>query len=143
MLDANILISYLLTVRPESAPTAIIHAALNRRYTLLLPEELFLEVRRRVATKLYLSARIAPADIERFRAILAAAGEGVPPLRGPLPEQGRDRKDDYLLACAHRDGADYLITRDHDLLDLPASSLSFTIVLPGEFLRLARNAAIL
>lgn len=143
LLDANILISYLRTARPESAATAIIHAGLDRRFVTLLPEELFMEMRRRVATKPYLSARITADDIERLSAILGLAGEAVPPLRGHLPEVGRDRKDDYLLACALRDRADYLVTRDYDLLDLSTTELLYRIVSPGEFLRQAREARVL
>ena len=56
LLDANLLISYLLTPERPSAPTLIVTAALNGAYRLILTDELRAEVRDKVTTKRYLRA---------------------------------------------------------------------------------------
>jgi putative PIN family toxin of toxin-antitoxin system len=135
ILDANLFISYLLTRRADSAPVIIVRAALRGAFVLLLAEAIGREVRQKIATKLYLSARIDPTEIEALWRSLSAMAEVLPPLTAPIPERGRDRKDDYLLALAERGHADYLVTRDKDLLALAAEVLPLRIVPPGIFLR--------
>lgn len=51
----------------------------------------------------------------------------------------RDPDDNLVLATAHAGKAEYLITNDRDLLDLPADfrrTLSFAVVTPYDFLNL-------
>ena len=110
---------------------------------LLLPAELFAEVRRKVLEKSYLAARIGIEDVAQLESLLGVVGEATPPIRGSLPAFGRDPKDDYLVAYAIRDGADFLVTRDRDLLDLAASIPQPRIVSPGEFLRKAMSSGII
>lgn len=53
----------------------------------------------------------------------------------------RDPSDNFLLELAQSAKANYLITRDKDLLELPNSEWKTTkIVKPEEFLRLVRNS---
>ena len=52
----------------------------------------------------------------------------------------RDQEDNFLLELAETAQADYLITRDKDLLDLKWKETK--IVKPEEFLPLIRNGAI-
>ena len=52
-------------------------------------------------------------------------------------KESRDPDDNLLLATAHAGRADYLITNDRDLLDLPASfqrAMPFRILTPQSFL---------
>lgn len=52
--------------------------------------------------------------------------------------ESRDPDDNLLLATATAGKAEYLVTNDHDLLDLPADfvkSLRFEIITPTVFLR--------
>ena len=52
--------------------------------------------------------------------------------------ESRDPDDDMVLATATAGKADYLVTNDRDLLDLPADfqkTLRFKIAPPGAFLR--------
>lgn len=52
----------------------------------------------------------------------------------------RDPKDNYLLELAEEAKADYLITRDRDLLKLPKQEWKDTkIIKPEEFLPLLRS----
>lgn len=55
----------------------------------------------------------------------------------------RDKKDDFLLELAESAGADYLITRDRDLLELPGAEWKNTkIVKPEKFLPMLRSLKI-
>jgi predicted nucleic acid-binding protein len=54
------------------------------------------------------------------------------------PEISRDPQDDYLLALAVVHEADYLVTRDRDLLDL-GEVVGVKIVDPVTFLALLRS----
>lgn len=56
----------------------------------------------------------------------------------------RDQNDNFLLELAQASHADYLITRDKDLLDLPNHKWKKTkIVKPEEFLPLLRSMKLL
>ncbi len=70
-------------------------------------------------------------DIESFAELMR-------PLPAELPEIGRDRKEDYLLAHAVLAGADCLVSRDKDLLDLVMVE-GVRIVSPPAFLRILRK----
>lgn len=53
-------------------------------------------------------------------------------------EASRDPDDNVFLSTARAGKADYLVTNDHDLLDIPDSiqgALPFSIVKPSELLR--------
>jgi putative PIN family toxin of toxin-antitoxin system len=52
--------------------------------------------------------------------------------------RSRDPKDDAYLACALAAQARFLVTFDHDLLDLE-KPFGIEMVTPGQFLRFVRN----
>jgi len=133
MLDANLLISFLLSGRAASPPVQLVDAAFARRFVLLLPEEVGDEVLRRTTTKRYLARRLATADVERLLAELSAIAEELPRLGERAAERSRDPKDDYLLAQAIAAQADYLVTGDKDLLVLGTVE-GVEIVSPASFL---------
>lgn len=54
---------------------------------------------------------------------------------GPSPGVRRDPRDDYLLALAEASKADYLVTRDEDLLVLERHG-GTEIIYPARFLQL-------
>jgi predicted nucleic acid-binding protein len=59
----------------------------------------------------------------------------------PLPTPGavpRDPDDDKIIACALAAGAEYLVSRDRDLLSL-GSYAGITIIAPERFLRVLRG----
>jgi putative PIN family toxin of toxin-antitoxin system len=58
--------------------------------------------------------------------------------------ESRDPDDNLMLATAHAGKAEYLVTNDNDLLDLPAelqASLPFRICPPAEFLKIHDDPA--
>ena len=112
LLDANVFISYLLS--PDSASVAIraVEGAFTGAYQLVLPEGVIAELRGKTATKPWLAAHITPEEAERLVRILATVAEVMPEIGEPLPEVGRDRKDDYLFAHAVVGRADFLVSGD-------------------------------
>ena len=118
LLDTNILISYLLTLRNESAINRVFDALYARDFVLLLPNKLLEELETVLANKKHLTQRVTAQDRAAFVASLAAIAEIVPTISEEISEVTSDRKDDYLLAYALVGRADYLVTGDEDLLTL-------------------------
>lgn len=139
LLDATVLINYLLTPLPGRAAGAVIAAAANGSFTLLLIAAVFEETRRRVAAKPSLALHIEPEQIDRLWSLLSTVSDVLPSLTGPFPPRSRDRNDDYLLASAIEYEADYLVTWDKDLRDLEAVD-GIRIVTPAEFLTILRES---
>lgn len=140
LLDANLLVSYLLHPDRASAVSSVVRAAILGRFCLLVPEGLLLEMCVRVEEKTYLAQRIRREDLEELVAILRETAEMLPAIGEPIPSVVRDPKDDYLAAHAVLGRADYLVTGDRDLLALDPIE-SARVVTPAEFLRVIDQAA--
>jgi putative PIN family toxin of toxin-antitoxin system len=137
ILDANVLISFLLTTEEQRTVTQVVRACFQRPdIQVVMPIELLGELQSKVATKPYLAERIATAQLVSLIHALRAAAEVPPPLSEALPTFTRDRKDDYLIAYALLYGVDYLVTGDPDLL-LLGQVENVRVVSPAGFLRLA------
>ncbi len=81
--------------------------------------------------------RYTPQMAEEFCSDLLNVADTVadpPPTPGAVP---RDPDDDKIVACAAAAGAQYLVSRDRDLLSL-GSYAEITIVTPEECLHLVR-----
>lgn len=135
LVDPNVFISFLL--KPESAtpPGQIFKAALFRRFTLLLPNSVVEEFSRAIATKPYLNERIDQNDFDAFLVNLLAVAERSEILHNKPAALVRDVKDDYLLAHAVLERADYIVSGDHDLQAL-RDVFPIRIVTPAEFAQL-------
>ena len=133
LLDANILISYLLNPAADRPITQIVQAGVLGAFTLLLPAALLEEMSAKIARKPYLAARIEQAEAAQFAAILRRTGETIAAIEASIPPVTRDPKDDYLLAYAVIGQADYLLTGDEDLLVLQQVQ-GVTICSPREFI---------
>jgi len=140
LLDANLLISFLLAAGGTSPPVRLIVAAFNRGFILLLPDEVIEEVVRRSASKPYLARRIDKTEAEQFLAELGAAAERLPRLLERVAKMSRDPKDDYLIAHAIAAQADYLVSGDKDLLVLGQVD-GVRIVSPADFLAVLEDPA--
>jgi putative PIN family toxin of toxin-antitoxin system len=79
------------------------------------------------------ASRIKPEDVAALRNLYSESAICFEP--GPNPNVCRDPRDDYLLALAAASRADYLVTRDEDLLILGRFE-STEIVYPARFLQL-------
>jgi len=140
LLDANIYISYLLGPEPDSAILEAVESGIRGEYTILLPLALWEELVDVVTGKPYFQQRITPQQLRRLKEILEVFAEVLPEMEEAIPRVVRDPKDDYLLAHALLDAADYLVTGDADLLALdPVGALR--IVSPRDFVRALREAS--
>lgn len=139
LLDANIFLSYLLDRTSNTPPIVVVDAALKGSYTLLVTARVIDEVRDKTKTKPYLAARIAQHQVERLVTILTPIAENIPELDPPLPEVGRDRKDDYLFAHAIFGKADYLVSGDTGVQKVGQIG-DVRIVSPAMFLQVLESA---
>jgi putative PIN family toxin of toxin-antitoxin system len=140
LLDANVYLSYLITSPTRRTPPAlVVEAALSGEYTLLLTAGVIRELRDKSESKPYLAARIPEAAASEFIGELGFIAEIVPELDPPLPEVGRDRKDDYLFAHAVVGQADYLVSGDSGVRAIDRIG-AMRIVTPAEFLSILGEA---
>ncbi len=137
ILDANVLLSYAISTPGKNRTISqLVDAAIDGRFTLVIPAELLSEIERTVAQSRYFRARL---DKNRFSAYLEALvviAEAPEPMTDELERITRDRNDDYLLAASHIYGVEFLVSRDKDLLVLRDMVTSFRIMTPREFLDL-------
>ena len=137
LFDANILISYLLPSAQPGTISAVVEAAIEGSFTLLLPPELVEEFSTTIGAKPYLARRIRPDDAASLMSLLTQVAEIIPRISGKIPAVSRHAKDDYLLAYALVGKADYLVTGDDDLLVLHEVEY-VKIASPADFLRILR-----
>ncbi len=139
--DANVFISYLLPTRNTNKAEAIhyiVDAGFEGKYTLVFPQELIAEIRKKVRGKQYLIKHIAEEDVNEFVVIISSVAEFIPPIIEDIPIMTRDPKDDYLLAYGVVGECDYLVTGDDDLLILKQVE-NLKIIKPAEFLEIIKE----
>ena len=136
LVDASVLLRVPLpSPNPARAVDVIVHAALAESFELLLPPQLLTEITAKLLTNPYIVARAIPRQLELRLVLLTETAIPLSPYPLPFPLPTRDPADDYLLAYALRDRADYLVTGDRDLLALAPAYDPPRIVDPGAFLR--------
>lgn len=135
LLDTNVLVSYLLTPDKKSPPYQTVKKALQQKFTLILPEELLLELSISLEEDEYLKNKITGEERYTFIEEIRSVAEVLPTIQKPIPQVTRDPKDDYLLAYAMVGRADYLVTGDKDLLSLSKVE-DMNIITPHDFVKL-------
>jgi uncharacterized protein len=135
LLDANLIISYLLTPGQSGTLPTLFQALFAGKFTVLWPEALLDEIVVTISRKPNLAKRIPVEQLQEAVALLQAVGEPVKRITLPIPQVSRDPKDDYLLAYAVVGQADYLVTGDKDLLALKQIE-GVTILTPADFVKL-------
>ena len=138
LFDTNILISYLLQKDKNNTITAIFEAGIEKKYILLLPEEILKEFKEKLIKKKYLIKYISLPEAKEFIEILSTISEAIPQITEEIPLIVRDKKDDYLIAYGTVGNADYLVSGDKDLQVLKKIG-KLKIVSPIEFLTLLRR----
>lgn len=121
ILDANVLIGYLLASDDTRTVVRVVEACFAESITLLVPPELLNELTSTVRNSTYLQQRIAPSEVTNLSNALSAIGSMPPPIDAPSQSAepiSRDRNDDCLIAQALLHGVDYIVTGDKDLLVL-------------------------
>lgn len=139
--DANVLVSAFLTKENSGGiSNELLRFVVADAITLYLSVEILDEAIDILASSPRLVTRYGykANQIEQYRIYLLTLARIVddpPPMPGAVP---RDPDDDKIIACAVAAGAEYLVSRDHDLLSL-TSYAGITIVAPEQFIQLVRE----
>lgn len=121
LVDTNLFIAYLLKPRDDSLVALLLDAVVDGRVTLLMPAALLQEIEETIKRKPHLLAIIDAERLHRFLTLLQSLCEEIPLITEAIPSITRDVKDDYLIAYAVVGQADYLVSGDKDLLELPTA----------------------
>ncbi|MDH3604148.1 MAG: putative toxin-antitoxin system toxin component, PIN family [Candidatus Tectomicrobia bacterium] len=136
VLDSVVLISAFLT--PGGVADAVLQGAIENRFTCFLSEDIIAETTRRLLSpRLQQRYGYETADVEAFGSGLRASFDLVtdmPVLSGVV----RDPNDDMIVACAVAASADYLVSRDDDLLSLENYD-GITMMTPEAFMAVLRD----
>ena len=135
LIDANVLISYMLNPDAEHPPSTIVNAGLGRKFELFISETTLTELSQSVLAKPYLRERIGVEEASRVSQLLRLVTTVVSEITSELPRVSRDYKDDYLLAHAVLERVDFLVSGDKDILSLDIP-VPFHIVSPADFVLL-------
>jgi putative PIN family toxin of toxin-antitoxin system len=138
--DANLLVSaFLSRDNPGGASNELLRFVISGQVELYLSVDIIDEAIGILADSPRLLARYAYSldEIGQFRAdlIILATIIDPEPIPGAVP---RDPDDDKIVACAIAAGAEYLITRDRDLLSL-VNYDGIAIITPESFLHIIRQ----
>lgn len=137
VLDSVVLVSALLTSGGVTAD--MVRDARDGVFTCCLSDAILGETQRVLLDTPRLRQRYiySDEDVQAFILSLREAAvivRNLPPLSGIV----RDPNDDMIIACASAASADYIVTRDQDLLSLRAYD-SITMVTPEIFMETLRG----
>jgi putative PIN family toxin of toxin-antitoxin system len=138
VLDTGVLVSALLNPIIGGASFDLLRFAKEGRFALHLSPGIIEETARVLVTRQRLRRRYrySDRDVAEFCSDLLA----VAAIETKLPDvrMVRDPNDDMILACALAAHADYLVSRDKDLISIGACA-GVKIVAPEEFLAVLRQ----
>ena len=129
VLDTNVLISAALM--PASVPARLMQALLQSS-RLVFAEPTFAELQTRLWRPKF-DRYISVEARRRLLIALTAVAEWVRLPDGPAPRLSRDADDDVFIQAALAAGADWLVSGDADLLDVPGA-LGLCILSPRQAL---------
>jgi len=137
VLDSATLISAFL--KPGGVADLVLQQAYERAFELFLAEEILAETRRVLLETDRIRQRYAYPDESVHRFIRGL--HGIAQMTGPLPSLAgivRDPNDDMIVACALAAKAQYIVTRDNDLLSLRTYE-TITMITPEAFMSILRH----
>lgn len=136
VLDANTLISAVINVR-ASVSQEIYQASKSKHFILIISPQILSEaddVLRRARLM-----RVHKYSFKQLRKIIKEiANVSYPVLGNTKVEIVRDPDDDKIISAALEGKADYIVTRDRDLLDLKQYQ-EIKIITPEEFMEILRS----
>jgi len=136
VLDSTVLVSAFLTA--HGAADAVIQRARDGAVLVYVSDAILDETQQVLAyPRLVQQYRYTPQDVQAFCDRVRAAVILVSPLP-PFPAICRDPNDDMVLACALAAAAQYLVTRDKDLLVLQQYE-GIAIITPEALLAILRT----
>jgi putative PIN family toxin of toxin-antitoxin system len=116
----------------DNVPTALLHAAIVRRFQ-LITSTVILEELHRTLQKPYFQNRLPAQDLQEIERIITRWAQPVPitvQVTGVAPH----REDDPILATAASARVDYLVTGDKRLRKHVSSFSGIPLISPAEFL---------
>jgi uncharacterized protein len=137
VLDSTVLISRFLTPVPGGPAFDLLEHVRRGACDAFVSRDILEEVRDvLLRSRIRRRYKFDDQDVEEYNLELMQIATVLDPK--PTVRVVRDRNDDMVLDCAVAADADYVITRDHDLLSL-ASYGDVKIVKPEEFLEILRR----
>ncbi len=119
ILDANVVLAYLGSQKPEqTAIHAIFLAAESSKLTLLQSQWTTEEIFRVAQERPAIAARVSTQRLNRVAEWIARISTPAVMPKPPFPSVCRDPNDDGIVATAIASEADMVVTLDRDLLDL-------------------------
>lgn len=137
VVDSSVLVAALITPNPDSASRLILRAVAAGAVEIVVTDELGAEYRR--AVEYPQVRRYAPkVGRQAFVDAIVATAERVVggPASGTVPA---DPDDEKVVAAAQAGNAEFILTLDHDLLDLRSVG-PVRVVRPGELLQVLRGS---
>ncbi|MGH2557717.1 MAG: putative toxin-antitoxin system toxin component, PIN family [Thermomicrobiales bacterium] len=119
VVDSNVFVSGMILRRGN--PFRLVEAFHAQRFSLILSDARYTELVNVFGRpKIVVKYDVPAEDIDALLSALATSTRVIP--RSKLPVQVRDPKDEKILGAALAGAADYLVTGDHDLLELAGDS---------------------
>jgi uncharacterized protein len=136
VLDANVLVSAILNA--QSTPGRVFDAWRAEQFQLLMSRAILEEIERVLHySKILKRHQWSPAQVQRFLALLADIAI-LTPGELELSIIADDPADNRYLECAVEGNVGYIVSGDHNLLDL-GSYQGIQIVTPRQFLDVLHN----
>ena len=127
-MDANVFVSAVIT---NGSPHRILQRWLGRsEFEIIACQQLLNEVHKVLTTRPRVSRRVDQELANRLISHLVT-GIGLVPDPTNVQRWTRDGDGDYLVALAREHGADYIVSRDNDLLEWEAQVPP--VITPSEF----------
>jgi putative PIN family toxin of toxin-antitoxin system len=140
ILDSNVYLNYLLSPNPSATAVAFaLDAAAAGEVRLLLPEDVIAELIVVIAERPHLRKRVSLAQLDALLDRIFEFATLLPVFEDEPPSVVRDEKDDYLVALAVLHAADFLVTRDRDLLSLH-NVLGIQVIDPAGLIAMLRTS---
>ena len=137
VLDTTALVSAMLTRKPGAACHELIRLAKDGAFELFMSSDILEETAETLRyPRLRKRYDYSDTDIIAFCQDLVLVGTVIDD--APIVPVVRDPDDDKIVACAVAAGADYLVSRDKDLLILKEHE-GISIISPEAFLRILRD----
>jgi putative PIN family toxin of toxin-antitoxin system len=136
--DTTILVSAFLTARTRGVAAELLQRCSEGVFTLYVSDAILNETEDVLLNRAHLRRRFQYTDVA-VRDYCRTAGTLATVLRNvPITPVVRDPNDDMIIACAIAAEADYLVTRDKDLLEL-RSHRHVTVLAPEALIALLRS----
>lgn len=134
VLDTNVIVAYYLSTSPQSPNVATVRLWRERKLQLIFSDEIVNEY-----ANILNRLNVAENLVANFITSLHESGTATHVNLGKRFTESRDPKDNPFLSTAAAGHAEFLVTNDPDLLDIPETAkrkFKFRILTPKAFLKI-------